>query len=447
MNASRRSMIPRTITGQIVLLIVGAVMAGVLLTATVLAIIAASTRIRMNPDVKAAAEAARIATMVEQVRRLQTPAEFSDWIAGMDSPGAHIRSLPETASSSGPASANPFVQRVAAALRTSWHLGAHAQDDVAGWKNAVVVDMGVGRSLAFQESEFQTLQVFATLEVGAALTIILVTVLALSGYAIRWITRPLSAVAEAARAFGNSPYDDYPLETTGPSEIRGLAEALNEMRERIRRLVDERTRMLAAISHDLRAPLTRIRLRAERATEPLDGVGIMSDVGVIDDMIDETLTYLRDGHATEPFALLDLPSLLQTLCAEYADLGRDVTYAGPSRATVSGRSRALTRALTNIVDNSLKHGSRAVVTLAVDAAAATARIDIADDGPGVPEALRARVFEPFFKVDSARSPSRGGFGLGLTIARDIVGRMGGSITLLGNRPQGLLVRLILPTGG
>jgi signal transduction histidine kinase len=441
---SRGRLLPRTIAGQIVLLIVTAVMGGVLLTAIVIAAVAGSTRMRMNPEVKAVAEAARIATLVHQAGRLDTAGAASAWLADAESPGAHIRPWPVASGNEKPQSANPFAKRVAASLRETWHLDAHAQDDIAGWNTAVVVAVGGVRGFAFQESEFQTLQAFATFQVVIALSIIFVTVLALSIYATWWIIKPLSAVADAARAFGNSPYDDHPLATGGPAEISRLAEALNEMRQRIRKLVDERTRMLAAISHDLRMPLTRIRLRVEHDAAPVDRAGVLRDVESIDAMIRETLTFLRDGSSTEPAVPLDLPSLLQTLCDEYADMGHAVAYEGGVRATTSGRGRALTRALTNIIDNGLKHGSRVSITLAVDAATSLAHVDIADDGPGIPLDLREKVFEPFFKADPARSPLRGGFGLGLTIARDIVARLGGGIALLDNHPRGLLVRLTLP---
>ncbi len=442
---SRKRFLPRTIAGQIILLIVTAVMGGVLLTAMVLAGMAGSTRMRMNPEVKAAAEAARIATSVNHAGRLDTPAALSDWIASAEAPGAHIRQWPASNANDRASSTDLFARRVAASLRETWHLDARAEDDIAGWNSAVVVNVDGARGIAFQESEFQTLQIFATFQVAIALSIIFVTVLALSIYAIWWITKPLSAVADAARAFGNSPYDDHPLTTSGPVEIGQLAEALNEMRQRIRKLVDERTRMLAAISHDLRMPLTRIRLRVEQDAAPVDRRGVLRDVESIDAMIRETLTFLRDGSSTEPVVPLDLPSLLQTLCDEYADMGHDVAYAPGVRATTLGRSRALTRALTNIVDNGLKHGSCVSIALTVDVGASMAHVDIADDGPGIPVELREKVFEPFFKADPARSPQRGGFGLGLTIAREIVARLGGSIAFLDTHPRGLIVRLTLPT--
>ena len=442
---SRRRLLPRTIAGQIILLIVTAVMGGVLLTAIVLAAVAGSTRMRMNPEVKTAAEAARIATLVSQAGRLDTTAGVSEWMAGAESPGARIRQWSAASGSEESRSANTFAKRVAASLRETWHLDAHARDDVAGWSSAVVVNISGVRGFAFQESEFQTIQIFATFQVAIALAIIFVTVLALSIYATWWIIKPLSAVADAARAFGNSPYDDHPLTTGGPAEISQLAEALNEMRQRIRKLVDERTRMLAAISHDLRMPLTRIRLRVEHDAAPVDRAGVLRDVESIDAMIRETLTFLRDGTSTEPVVPLDLPSLLQTLRDEYADMGHEVAYEVGVRATTSGRSRALTRALTNIIDNGLKHGSRVSIALTVDVATALAHVDIADDGPGIPRELREKVFEPFFKADPARSPRRGGFGLGLTIAREIVARLGGGVALLDNHPRGLLVRVTLPT--
>ena len=137
----------------------------------------------------------------------------------------------------------------------------------------------------------------------------------------------------------------------------------NEMGARIRSLIDARTRMLVAISHDLRTPLTRLRLRAERLS-PADGQeGMLSDIGRISDMLRETLVYLRDGARSEAEQRADLPSLLQTICAEFADVGHAVTYAGPNRFACTCRPGALTRAVTNVVENGIKYGSVVTVTL------------------------------------------------------------------------------------
>lgn len=274
-----------------------------------------------------------------------------------------------------------------------------------------------------------------------ALAVIVFIILFLSVYAVRWITSPLSSIAAAARSFGRSSAEHGTLSTTGPREIAQVAEALNDMRKRVRSLVDERTQMLVAISHDLRTPLTRLRLRAERLDDANLRIAMLQDIAMVNDMLGETLAYLREGGPLEPVHLVDLPSLLQTICAQFADVGHAVSYAGPDRFAFACRAHALSCAVTNVVDNGTKHGDTVELALRV-LDDGTAEIDVSDDGPGIRPSLRDKVFEPFFKGDGARpSSGRGGFGLGLSIARDIVRRDGGTIALLDRAPRGLTVRL------
>jgi signal transduction histidine kinase len=219
---------------------------------------------------------------------------------------------------------------------------------------------------------------------------------------------------------------------------------LNTMRTRIRALIDDRTRMLAAISHDLRTPMTRLRLRAERIGDPELRDGILYEVTQVSRMLDETLEYLQPGARKEGMSRVDLSSLLRTVCTEFGDVGHDVAYAGPSRLGWVCRPHALARAVSNVVDNAVQHGSAVRVGLRVGEDG-VAEIDVADDGPGIPAPLREKVFDPFFKGDDARPATAGrGFGLGLSIARDVVRGHGGSIALLDRLPQGLIVRMSLP---
>lgn len=215
-----------------------------------------------------------------------------------------------------------------------------------------------------------------------------------------------------------------------------------EMRTRIRTLLDNRTRMLAAISHDLRTPLTRLRLRAERAA-PDARAGMLGDIERIGRMLDETLEYLRQDLRGERFERIDLASLIQTICAEFADIGYSVSYEGPSRLAWTCRPSALTRAITNIVDNATKHGT--FVSVALHADDDVVQIDVRDNGRGIPTSLHEKVFEPFFKIEGPGvSAEPVGFGLGLAIARDVVKRHGGTIELRNRSVGGLLVRLSLP---
>jgi len=204
--------------------------------------------------------------------------------------------------------------------------------------------------------------------------------------------------------------------------------------------------MLAAISHDLRTPLTRLRLRAERLVDPAQREGQLHEIARITHMLDETLNYLRNDVRSEGLSRVDLPSLLQTVCAEFADVGHNVTYVGPPRLTCRCRPNVLVRAISNIVDNATKHGT--VVTVSVRLPDGDdVEIDFADNGPGIAPELHERVFDPFFKGDAARSAgARSGFGLGLSIARDVVKSHGGGIELVDRAPHGLIVRVRLPRG-
>jgi signal transduction histidine kinase len=438
--------VPKTITAQIAVLVAAAVVAGVLLTFAVLVSLMGNPRTRMDPQIKAASEAARIAIIVREVKSSGSSAEFAAIVARAQSPGSSIAALPAENLSERPGTglnADGFAQQISDSLKSDWGIEPLRGETRPPWTNAIVVRIGNATLLAFQVSEYQTARTFLLLQAGVALSIILVAMLAVSAYAIRWVTRPLSDVAEAARNFGRSSDGDRVLKLDGPSEIVQVAQALNDMRKRVRSLVDERTRMLAAISHDLRTPLTRLRLRTERGAGPADRQSTLNDIATIDAMLSETLAYLRDGRSAEIAVLVDLPSLLQTICDEFNDVGHDVQYHGPARLAFTCRTQALTRAVINVVENGVKHGSS--VTLALTAPdPSDVQIEISDDGPGIHPDLLEKAFEPFVKSDTARSSSRAiGFGLGLSIARDIVERDGGSITLHNGACGGLKVRMVL----
>jgi signal transduction histidine kinase len=441
-----RRLLPKTIVAQITTLVAAAVLVGIVLTFSVLILLIGNPKSSMNPQIKAASEAARIATIVRDVKAAKSDAEAAEKIASFQTPGGNVELRPATALSvrSGllPAD-NAFAHKVSALLKLDWRIDPIEDRIAAGWNNAIIIRLNDDSVLVFQNSEYQVAQTFLLIQAGVAFSIILVAMLVVSIYAIRWVTKPLSEFAAAARSFGRSSVAERALKVDGPREIAQVAQAFNDMRKRVRSLVDERTRMLAAISHDLRTPLTRLRLRLERVSQVAERRNMLNDISTIDAMIRETLAYLRDGESSEATALVDLPSLLQTICGEFNDIGHEVHYSGPSRFAFACQSRAVTRAVTNIVENGVKHGSSVTVALGSEKSA-DAHIDISDDGPGIPAELLEKVFEPFFKADPARSPlGARGFGLGLSIAREIIERHGGSITLLNGSPRGLTVRVML----
>jgi signal transduction histidine kinase len=432
---------PRSITAQITGIVAVSVLLGMVLTAAIVLFSGAAL-----PNNSPTAVALRIAHVTRFVRAARSPTEADIVLTAVQNAGvavervaiSDLETLPNDA---GRAFSSRELERQLETKR-----GIDVLERLrypAGPKQQLVARLDADHALVFDATTGASLWLRFLGPTALLLIIVLIFVLLLSIYAVRWIIAPLAAVAEAALSFGRSPRDDHAISRRGPREITQVADALNEMRTRIRALLEDRTRMLAAISHDLRTPLTRLRLRVERVGEQNLRDGMLGDLVKVGRMLDETLDYLREDGKSEAMSRVDLPSLLRTICWDFADMGDPVSYEGPARLACTVRPRALTRALTNIVENGVKHGTAVTVTLKGTGRDGIA-ITIADDGPGIPAALHDKVFEPFFKADSARAQNDGGFGLGLSIAQDIVKRHGGDISLLGREPAGLAVRILLP---
>ncbi|WP_270937363.1 ATP-binding protein [Falsiroseomonas oryzae] len=272
----------------------------------------------------------------------------------------------------------------------------------------------------------------------AAFVLMTLAAAGLTLWAVRRLTRPVRDLAAAADRLGrdvNAP----PLPENGPSEVATAARAFNTMAERIRRFVGDRTQMVAAIGHDLKTPITRLKLRAELLDDDEQRAKILSDLEEMEAMIGATLAFARDDAAAEPSVPLDLAALCRTVLDEAADANPDLpeaafAYAGPEHLTVRARPVALKRALANLVGNALAYGNAARLELA-QAAPGQLRIAIDDDGPGVPESELEAVFQPFRRLEASRNRETGGTGLGLTIARNILRAHGGDVVLR-NRPEG-----------
>jgi len=270
----------------------------------------------------------------------------------------------------------------------------------------------------------------------------------LTVWAVRRLTRPVADLAAAADRLGrdvNAP----PLPEDGPTEVATASRAFNTMAERIRRFVGDRTQMLAAIGHDLKTPITRLKLRAELLDDDEVRQKIIADLEEMETMIAATLTFARDDAAAEPSVQVDLAELCRTVLDEAADSRPDlpedaVGYAGPEHLIVSARSVALKRALANLIGNAVAYGSAARLTLHKPERGLI-RILIEDDGPGVPEDELEGVFQPFRRLEWSRNRETGGTGLGLPIARNILRAHGGDVVLK-NRPggNGLVALVSLP---
>ncbi len=266
----------------------------------------------------------------------------------------------------------------------------------------------------------------------AAIVVTTMIVLAISFWAIRRSIQPLAMFAGAAERLGldvNAP----PLSEGGPREVRRASHAFNEMQSRLRSFVRDRTQMLAAISHDLRTPITRLRLRAEFIEDAEQKEKMLSDLDEIQSMIAATLVFARDDFAEERQRAVDLAVLLRSLCDDFQDLGSTAAFDGPAHASTLGRPMALKRAFSNLIENAVKYGGASTVSLRLEDGAFVVFIE--DDGPGLADAELERVFEPFYRVESSRSRETGGVGLGLPIARSIMRGHGGNVSL-SNRPEG-----------
>ncbi len=274
-----------------------------------------------------------------------------------------------------------------------------------------------------------------------AFAVITLTLLGL--WAARVLAEPLSSFARTAEEFSLSG-TSTPLPERGPEEIRAVARALNRMRERITALIDDRTKMLAAISHDLRTPITRLRLRSEFIEDENSRRHMLRDLDQMRAMLEAVLSFLRNDRRLEELTLTDIATTLQLIADQFADVGHLVTYDGPSHAMAMARPDDLHRAVTNLVENAVKFGGEAVITLTVSDSGAV--IDVADDGPGISDARKNAMLQPFVRGDDARNMDHeaAGFGLGLSIARAIALAHGGELTLRDRQPQGLIVRITLP---
>ena len=270
--------------------------------------------------------------------------------------------------------------------------------------------------------------------------VISVTLLGL--WAARALAAPLSSFAKAAESFSLNG-GTAPLPERGPEEIRLVAKALNRMRERITGLIDDRTRMLAAISHDLRTPITRMRLRSEFIEDETHRGRMLADLDQMRSMLESVLSFLRNDRKLEAMTLVDIASTLQLVTDQFGDMGCKVVYDGPAHALATVRPDDLHRTITNLVENAVRFGGQATIRLRMSAERVT--IDVEDDGPGISDALKNNVLEPFVRGDDARNMDEAaGFGLGLSIARAIVLAHGGALSLHDRQPHGLIVRVELP---
>ncbi len=274
-----------------------------------------------------------------------------------------------------------------------------------------------------------------------SMAIMAVITLGVSIWVVRRVTAPLASLAIAAERLGKN-MKAPPLPENGTIETRQASRAFNEMQTRLQNLIDNRMRMLAAISHDLRTPLTLLRLRAENIEDGQERERLLATISDMDSMVGATLQFARDEAVGEPERLIDLAALLQSIVDDMNDAGLPVTIEPAAPVVYGCRPVALKRAVTNLIDNAVKYGKSAHALLNVTPEQIEITID--DEGPGVPKSELKRMFEPFYRVEPSRSRETGGVGLGLAIAQSIAQAHGGELSL-NNRPGGgLRASVILP---
>jgi len=287
-----------------------------------------------------------------------------------------------------------------------------------------------------QPPTFEGLALASVITTAAVLVIIVV-------FTVRRTTRPLRELAGAAERFGRGEVV-APLAEHGPSDVRQTVIAFNAMQDRLKRFVDDRTRMLAAISHDLRTPITSLRLRAEMVDDAETREAMMRTLADMQTMVEATLSFAKDEATAEATRSVDLAALLDSVCDDLAAMGKDVTFSeSDAKLAIACRPTALGRALRNLIENAVNYGGCARV--AVRRAGDAVVVEIVDDGPGIAEADQARVFEPFIRLETSRSKQTGGIGLGLSIARTIIHAHGGEIALTNRLEGGLRATVTLPT--
>jgi signal transduction histidine kinase len=287
------------------------------------------------------------------------------------------------------------------------------------------------------EAGVTTLHYFRNL-ISLILTLFIVAIFSI--WMARSIVKPLTNLAKAAERLGRER-ETTPISGMKLPEFAAIADTFNEMQARLKKFVDERMQMLAAISHDLRTPLTRLRLYAESVPNKGQRAQILSDISDMETMVATSLAFMSDDIHREAYGVVDVASLIISQCDNFVDSGHKVTYKGPDHAHLSCRPVALRRAFSNLIDNGCKYGGEVCVSLSDKVTSLV--IDIHDNGPGIPADQAERAFAPFQRLEASRNRETGGTGLGLTIARDVVLGHGGDIQLIKDE-KSFVVRVQLP---
>lgn len=312
-----------------------------------------------------------------------------------------------------------------------WKISRALRDKLDSFEVSIRLDQSQWLNL---EATAKSTQLLRQLMLVSLEIIVFGTIL-IAGWSVNRFTRPLENFKRAAKRLSVDLHSN-PIDIDGPSVVRETAEAMNEMQDRIQKLIKDRTQMLAAISHDLRTPITRMKLRVQFIEEDNVREEYMHDLDEMETMISETLSFARDDAAKENRKPLDLVSLLHSICMDAREMGHNVSFhSRQSRIPYVGRSMALKRAFTNLIYNAIRYAKSVSVMVFARHHSIIVRMD--DNGPGIPEEELEHVFTAFYRGEQSRSRDTGGVGLGLAVTRDIIEAHNGKITLSNRRPHGL----------
>lgn len=275
----------------------------------------------------------------------------------------------------------------------------------------------------------------------ASLLVLIISVLLLSLFVVRKITKPIDTLALAADELGRD-IQRPPMDESGPREVSRAAHAFNTMQSRLNQYIKDRSRLLAAISHDLKTPITRLRLRTELLNNAELETKFLNDLDDMQTMVGETLDYMRGQDNSEAVQKIDINALIESIAQDLRDAGHEITFQDGNQIIYHGRPLALKRCVTNLMENAVRYGDNA--TVSVGETGKSLFIRIVDTGPGIPQEQLEQIFEPFFRLESSRNRSSGGVGLGLGIARDIARNNGGDIYLHNRKEGGLEAVLEMP---
>jgi len=437
---------PRSLFGRLVLVLT----AGITVALIGSAAVNLHERHHMIEHARYERFAQRIATMTQLLDRME-PSERNQLARVMSDHHTHIHIAPTPdAPGRHPAPMPPRYDQLDAALSAqlgpSYPLRMSVRNEKRGAHGGITQQRTISirlhdgnwLSMVERHTESPTRQPYSLL---IQLGIVLVVALLLSLLAVTWTTRPLGMLAAAANALGRDIHRP-PLPETGPTEVRHAAAAFNLMQQRLLQFLAHRLRMLTAISHDLKTPVTRLRLRAEMLDDPKLRDEINHDLDEMDAMLTATLAYMRGEAEREKIQPIDVNALLESMVADAQALGQQATLSGQVATPYPARPRALRRAIENLVQNALRYGGDAEIAVSESPDALVIRV--ADNGPGLPESELELVFEPFYRTERSRNRETGGTGLGLAIARDVAESHGGTLTLSNRGKGGLVATLTLP---